>query len=58
MKKTKETLIIQTRVEPELALDLKKILEIEGQERNVSQVIRSLVKDFVRAGKKEPKIKE
>lgn len=57
MKKNKD-IIIQTRVETEVIEDLKKVLEAEGQERNVSQLLRALIKDFLRVKKNELKLIE
>ena len=40
--------VLQSRVEQELMVQLKKVIEEEGQERTISQVVRSLVREFVR----------
>lgn len=40
--------VLQSRVEPELMIQFKKAIEEEGQERTMSQVVRSLVREFVR----------
>lgn len=40
--------VLQSRVEPELMSQFKKAIEEEGQERTMSQVVRSLVREFVR----------
>ena len=45
--KSKEA-ILQSRLEPELLIEFKRVIEEEGQERTMSQVVRSLVREFVR----------
>lgn len=40
--------VLQSRLESELMIQFKKVIEEEGQERTMSQVVRSLVREFVR----------
>lgn len=40
--------VLQSRVEQELMAQFKQAIEDEGQERTISQVVRSLVREFVR----------
>ena len=40
--------VLQSRVEQELMAQIKHAIEDEGQERTISQVVRSLVREFVR----------
>ncbi len=48
--------VLQSRVEQELMVQLKKVIEEEGQERTISQVVRSLVREFVRQKQSQQKM--
>lgn len=48
--------VLQSRVEPELMVQFKKVIEEEGQERTISQVVRSLVREFVRQKQSQQKM--
>jgi metal-responsive CopG/Arc/MetJ family transcriptional regulator len=47
--------VLQSRVEPELMNQFKEAIELEGQERTMSQVVRSLVREFVRQKQNQEK---
>lgn len=48
--------VLQSRVEQELMIQFKKVIEEEGQERTISQVVRSLVRDFVKQKQSQQKM--